>query len=121
MTEQLAGYPTPTVEAYALMQQHERDRAAKVFYLNQRLRKERAKTLDQAIKAEQRTRARTINTARADARREANEEVDGIFLDEYTRERVRAFEAYPMRQKSYGDIEACAAESAEYDKRHPKP
>lgn len=110
---------TPTVEAYAKLKQHERDRAAALVAQNQRLRQERAKTVERAIAAERRARTRTIATARAQGAKEANEEVESIFQDEYTRERVRAFEAY-RPAKSYGDIEACAAEVAEYDQRKRK-
>jgi hypothetical protein len=108
---------TPTVEAYAMLKQHERDRAAVLVAQNQRLRQERAKTVERAIQAERRSRTRTVATARAQGAMEANQEVEAIFLDEYTRERVRAFEAFPTRRKTYGDIEACAAEVAEYDRK----
>ena len=116
--EQIEVHQTPTVEQYARMQQHERDKAAQIHTLNKRLRAARAKTLEAKIFAVEAARARTIYNARADARKEAAEEVAFIFQDEYTRERVRAFEAFPTRPKTYGDIEACAAEAYEYDKRH---
>lgn len=116
MREQIEIIQTPTVEAYARLKQHERDAAAVLVAQNQRLRQERAKTVDRALQAEQRARARTVATARAQGAAEAAEEVNAIFADEYTRERVRCFESFKPA-KTYGNLEACAAEMAEYDRR----
>jgi len=111
-------YIVPTVEQYAQMSQHDRDTAAQLRKINDRLRLAKIKTAEAALRAEESARARTIYNARQEARREANEEVAMIFHDEYARERVRAFEAFPTRPKTYGDIDACAAESHAWDLRN---
>lgn len=111
-------HQTPDVEEYSRLKVYERARVRHVIGLNAKLLAERAQTLEDEIYEVQATRPLDIARARSKARRAARDEVAKIFADEFARERVRAFETYPLVPMVPGDLKACADEAYEYDIRN---
>jgi hypothetical protein len=111
---------TPTVEAYARLKQHEREQVARALALNRKILAEQIETAEDALLAVKQSKAQEVSRAKSEARQAARAEVAKIYEDEFTRERVRAFEAYPLVPVVYGDLEACSQESYEWDLKHSK-
>lgn len=111
---------TPTVEAYAVMQQHERDAVARNLAHNAEVLAAEAAHLQKRQRAMASTRERDIARARAQARLDARAEVEAIYQNEYTAERILAFETHPRTPAAHGDIKACAAESHQWDIDNPR-
>lgn len=111
---------TPTVEAYAALKQHERAAAARAIVRNAKIIESQAAALDAAQRAARQVRAQMIAAAKVQARAAARAEVEQIYADTYTAERILAFETHPRTPAAHGDIRACAAESHQWDIDHPR-
>lgn len=114
-------YLTPDEVEYSRLKPYERARARHLIGLNARLMAEQAQTLEDSIVHVQTSREQEIARAKSEARQAARDEIARIYADEYQRERVRAFEAHRVATLPHGDLDACASESAAYDKRQRNP
>lgn len=109
---------TPSVEAYAGMKQHERAAAARAIMRNTKILESQDAAHAAAQRAARQVRAQLIAAAKVQARAAARAEVEAIYANEYTAERILAFETHPRTPAAHGDISACAAESHQWDIDH---